>query len=689
MRSSSGFILTGGYNRPHDNQPLYNQPMPSDKWKSALAAVTLFAINAWVTIWLFRTPFTAHMGSIEGAYIGLARYITGHFRELNWFPLWYGGIPYPDSYPPLLHFIDAAVSAAAHISPGLAYHAVVATVYALGPVSLYWAARRLGAGRAAAFTGSLLYSVLSPSCWLVRDIRADSGGWFGPRRLIDLVPYGEGPHLTSLLFFALAVGALHLALEKRRPHLYLAAALALACVVLSNWIGAFALAVAVGCYLLAGWDRTRWARWLAAAAIGCYAYALAMPWATPSTIQTIRINAPKLVDWHFTAPEGLLWAVMAAGLLLLAWILRQWRVEPRMRFSLMFLWGMAVVTLGAYWLNIKMIPQPERYHLEMDMAFWLSVIMASEPLTARLRLPSWPAFRKYGWVAVALACLPVAVHQHRLARNLEKSIDITTTAEYRISHWLGEQMPGQRVYAPGSVGFWMNAFSDTPILSGGFDNGIRNQLLWGVNFQINAGDQLETTLAWLKALGCDAIVGGDPGTGEVYHPYAHPEKLHSLHELWRDGPEVIYAAPRARPSLAHVLRPGDLVREAPLAHDVKPLEPFLTALDDPSLPVAAFRWRNSSAAIISADLRPDLLLYVQVSWDQGWNARVNGQPRKTWADPLGQMVVEPRCSGPCTVELVWDGGAEMRVARILSPAALAIGLLWIVWSVVIKIPKRK
>lgn len=224
----------------------------------------------------------------------------------------------------------------------------------------------------------------------------------------------------------------------------------------------------------------------------------------------------------------------------------------------------------------------------------------------------------------------------------------------------------------------MNAFSDTPMIVGDFENGIRNQLLWGVTYQIYVGDQLETTVAWLKALGCDAIIGADPASGEFYHPYVYPAKLHALPEVWRDGSEVIYAVPRARRSLAHALRASDLLREAPPPYYTKPMEPFLAALDDPALPDADFHWRNSSAATISANLRPDLLLYVQVAWDKGWNARVNGAARKTWADGLGQMVVEPRCTRPCTVELVWDGGTEMLVAHILSATALVAGLLWIV-----------
>jgi hypothetical protein len=652
-----------------------------DRRTTAAAVLTLLAVNAWITLWLFRTPYTIHMGSIEGAFIGLARYISSHANDLGWFPLWYGGIPYADSYPPLLHVVVAMVSAAAHISAGLAYHIVVATVYALGPVAFFWTARRLGAHTPIAFAGSLLYSLISPSCWLVGEIRNDTGGWFGARRLVNLVLYGEGPHLLSLLFLTLAIGMLHLAMEKRRPIYYVSTAIVLACTVLSNWIGAFALAVFVTCYLLAGWDGKQgkpWLpRWWRIAAIGCYAYLLAVPWITPSTIATIRTDAPKLVGWKPTLPEGALAAVMAIGILAIAWILRRFWVAPQVRFGAMLFWATAVLTLGSYWLNIKIMPQPERYQLEVDMAFWLTAMFCAQEFAGRLFLVRPNRWQSWAVAAVVLVCTPIAIHQRHQSRHLEQPIEITSTAEYRVSRWLGEHMPGRRVFAPGSVGFWMNAFSDTPMIVGGFDNGITNQFLWAVNYQLYAGDQTEVALAWLKAYGCDAIVGDDPGSGEFYHSLRVPERLHTLPELWRDGAEVIYGVPRARASLAHAIRSSDLIAEAPPAYYGKPLEPFVAALDDPALPEAAFEWRGSSRASISSVLLPEHLLYVQITWDKGWTARVGGEPRKTWADPLGQMVIEPRCSGPCNVELKWDGGTEMRVARILWPSAIAGGMLWI------------
>jgi hypothetical protein len=50
---------------------------------------------------------------------------------------------------------------------------------------------------------------------------------------------------------------------------------------------------------------------------------------------------------------------------------------------------------------------------------------------------------------------------------------------------------------------------------------------------------------------------------------------------------------------------------------------------------------------------------------------VNGERRRIYGDHLGQLVVEPNCDGACTVDLTYDGGAEMRIARILSLMTLA------------------
>jgi hypothetical protein len=185
----------------------------------------------------------------------------------------------------------------------------------------------------------------------------------------------------------------------------------------------------------------------------------------------------------------------------------------------------------------------------------------------------------------------------------------------------------------------------------------------------------------LRAYGCDAMIGGGKDSAEYYHPISHPEKLRGLTELWRDGGDAIYDLPRRSRSLAHVMRPGDVMQRPLALYGFSALDPYLAALDAPGYPAAQFRWRAPSVASVTADLKPDQVLSVQIAWDKGWNASVGGRPVPAWSDKLGQMVVEPKCSGPCTVELIYDGGTEGIYARAVDASALAGGGLWILVAI--------
>ena len=116
-----------------------------------------------------------------------------------------------------------------------------------------------------------------------------------------------------------------------------------------------------------------------------------------------------------------------------------------------------------------------------------------------------------------------------------------------------------------------------------------------------------------------------------------------------------------------------------MAYDTTAIQPYLAALDDPSYPAADFRWRAPDDAVITADLKPDHILSVQITWDKGWKAYSGGRRVPAWGDKLGQMVVEPRCSGPCTVELKYDGGTEGIYARAIHRLALAGGVPLDIW----------
>jgi hypothetical protein len=130
----------------------------------ALAAA-IFALNVYVCWGLFGIEYLAHMGSVEGSFIGLARYVSLHWRDLHWFPLWHLGMPFQNTYPPMLGFVTAGVAAISRMSIPHAFHWTIALFYCFGPVALFALALRLSASQWAAFVAGAVYSVVSFSAF--------------------------------------------------------------------------------------------------------------------------------------------------------------------------------------------------------------------------------------------------------------------------------------------------------------------------------------------------------------------------------------------------------------------------------------------------------------------------------------------------------------------------------------------
>jgi len=650
-------------------------------FKKPAAAAALLLPNLWLVRGLLSYEYLDQMGSIAGSFIGLARWIRQYWPDLQWFPLWYGGIPFTHTYPPLLHQLVALVSLVFRISPAHAYHGTVAIAYSLGPVTLFLLARRLGASRACAFASGLFYSLVSPSVLFLSALRHDAGGVWVARRLQALVQYGEGPHVTALTLLPLALWLLATAYEKRKPLWWFLAALGLASVALTNWLGSVALALAAAAWLAAANVGRR--GWLEAAALAGFAYGIACRWLPPSYIRTIAENEKYLSGPLSPWPERIALILAALAVLaLLMYLLRRFNAGLLLRFSVLYLVLTATITLGAGWAGVRVVAQPDRYHLEMEMALALLIPAAAWPLAQR-----YCNAGRIRWATVcllALVALWAAFKDERHARRMIRRIEIEQTIEYRMARWLEENLKGRRVLAPGSTGFYLPAFADVPQLGGGMDQGHINRLWPHIYYQLLSGEgagekEGEIALMWLKAFGVDAICVSGPKSREFYKPFRNPHKFEGLLvELWREGDDVIYRVPRRSPSLAHVIRREDLPGEPTGGLDVAPLRPYLAALDDPSLPQAGFVWRNHHAASISAILEKEQLLSVQISYHPGWKAAVNGQQRVVRKDGLGQMLIEPRCQGRCTVEITFDGGREYKVCRLVSLGCLLLGLLWAV-----------
>jgi len=650
-------------------------------WRVLIPSLVLFGLNALICAALYRTEYLDQMSSVEGVFIALARYMRDHAGDLYWCPLWFGGMPFQNTYPPLLHALVALLSAGVRISPALAYHAVTAFFYCLGPVTLFWFLTKYTGRPAPSFTAGLLYSLFSPSAVLLPEIRADIGGLLHARRLQCAVHYGEGPHVASLALIPLAILTLELAFTSRRLIHFLLAVLSCMAVVLTNWPGAVGLIIVLIAWICSKerFDLLRAGGLVAL--VGIVGYAIASPWCPPSTVRVVFGNAQRAGGAYGIGVQQLEWmSMLAVACWALRFVLLRWRACGLIQFSaLLTLISGAVIIAASH--GKYLLPQPQRFHLLFELAVTILAVFALWPALSRL-----PRFSIR--IAIGVACLLAAMQVWNYSlygRQLMRPIDIRQTIEYRVADWLERNGPYARVFAPGSMSVWLNDFTDTPQLAGCCDQSSPNfeslVAAYTIYTDQNAGDRgAYYSMIWLKAFGVQAIAMDGAASTEAYHPYAHPQKFDgTLRRMWSQDDNEILEVPHRTSSLAHVIPEAALVRHTPIhGLDVAPLLPYIAALDDPALPAAAMHWRNRHDATIEARLSKQQLISVQMTYTKGWHATIDGQPREVARDAIGLLAIRPRCEGDCVIRLTYDGGTEMLVARIASWSTmglLLVGLL--------------
>src|SRR5262245_28142176 len=89
------------------------------------AALVLTALNVAICRPLFDIEYIDHFNSIEGSFIAISRFLTRHWSDFSWFPLWHCGMPYQDTYVPLLHLVVAIAAALGKMTVAHAYHVVI------------------------------------------------------------------------------------------------------------------------------------------------------------------------------------------------------------------------------------------------------------------------------------------------------------------------------------------------------------------------------------------------------------------------------------------------------------------------------------------------------------------------------------------------------------------------------------
>ena len=634
------------------------------------AGAALFFLNVWICWRLFFIEYTQHFGSVEPIFFTIAKAIRSRWPDLGWWQMWNTGMPFEYTYQPLLHYLVAATSALIGWKEARAYHFVIATLYSLGPVTLYALALRLTRRVGVSFAAGLLYTFLSPSALLIGKIATDMGGWWLPRRFHTLVQNADGPNVVGLTFVPLAILLLDRALERRTPGSWAVAAIAIGVVPLTNIPATIGLGMALLSYAMAldwkSWSR----RWLGIVGASVAGWGLFAPWLPPSGLALMAANVERMnPTGNFSAEKLPYYLALAGGLAIACVALNKLKAPFSLRFAFLFTLITAAVTLLNGWYGVDLIAQADRFHLVMEMAMVLLVAFA---LPQGIR---WTVRRRVAITAVITLACAFQWDQHRyFVRRWAQESDVANRSEFKVARWMAENAHGDRAFVPGSMAFWLNYWTDTPQLKGCCDqNLLLNVLpsaLWVIGTDQGAGERAaEISITWFQVLGVHYAAINGPGSNEIYHDIRNPDKFNGkLRELWRDQDDVIYEVPLTSASLAHVVRPSELVSRIPEnGVDTQPLEAYRVALMDPGRPQATFEWINAQDAVIRGTLPAGFLFSIQIPYHAGWRASTeSGTFVPLSKDAMGFMTVAPQCNGPCEVRLTFRGGTERTLLRTVS-----------------------
>jgi hypothetical protein len=638
----------------------------------------LLAINVYICREAFFTEVTEHWNSMHAQWMQLARLSSWHILGAAWWPYCFLGTPVHYVYAPLVPVLNAALS---HVTGGsipLAFHVLTGIVYCLGPVTLYLTSWLWARAPLCGFAGGLIYSLLSPTEWILPDDRLHWGAGLAARRMYLMFVWDDLPHLLSLALLPAAAWLMKRALESERLRDFVWPILVTAAMMLNSMFGlVYCLIVLLTVPLsLSRLRPVRFDLFARAAAAGTAAWLLICPWVPPSLLSIVRYNGEHVGELD-TFPHSLEALVVVAFATLVVWlIVSQYVREGLVRWIALFACPAVLIPVMSSFRGPHFLPQPGRYKLEMELAIaWLAPFCLM-PLVRRL--PQY--FRAALLLPLAAAILWQTASFRQSAIQMTTPVDVHASVEYRAARWLAANLPGQRVLMGGSIARGVNLYTDLPQLSGPYttDENFVVELAWyTIKTGQNAGARdAEFSITWLRALGVQAVGVPGPRSPDFWKPFANPGKFDGvLPVLWREDDTTIYRVPQATTSLAHAIRPDQLVQRTPIhGLDTEEVQHYVAAINDPTAPPASFEWHGSNHALIRANIPAGDVISAQIDYDPGWHVRVSGAERTLRKDGLGMMAIDPKCAGECEITLDFDGGMEAKVTRTLSFATL-IGLI--------------
>ena len=623
---------------------------------------------------VFRIKYLDNWPSIESTFISDARLLAEHMPHPGWQPLWYCGTRFDYIYPPALRYGTAVISLIGHVSTAKAYHIYIGLLYVFGLVSVYWLALVGSQVRRIAWLSAAGVALVSPCLILIRALHGDSP-WMIPQRLHVLMAYGEGPHISALSILPAALAASFVALRRRSPAALAMAGVLCALVVGNNFYGATALAMFFPVAVWSVWLGLRErAVWFRAAGIVALAYGLSAFWLTPSYLRLTWTN----LKWVSSPGDTNSRLVMLAAVVVFCDASWRWANRRPDRSWTVFAGGTALLlgiyVVGSFYAGLKILGDAPRLAPEFDMALLLLVAVAIDALWAS------------GWLrmeAVALAVLlflPGVKYLRHAYTPFVSAHNWQDQYERRITKWVHENLPGERVMASGSNRFWFDAWFDNAEPDGGSDQGMINQVLPAASFQIQANARGDVSVLWLQALGTSAVIVPDRTSLEAYHDYSTPEKFRGLLPVVFDDQHgtLIYRVPRIFRSLGRVVDRVQMaaIGEVRYGDDFETLNRYVSVIEAAGQQETGVEWSGFDRFQVRAAAGEGQSVLVQETYDAAWHAYENGKALPIRRDRVMGFMLLDVPAGQHRIDMRFETPVENRVGQgLLVLSLLTAGVL--------------
>ena len=248
--------------------------------------------------------------------------------------------------------------------------------------------------------------------------------------------------------------------------------------------------------------------------------------------------------------------------------------------------------------------------------------------------------------------------------------------EFRLTDWISRNLPGSRVFATGSLRFWYDAWHNNAQVGGGSEQGLLNWAVPVAQWQVTKDPAAGRDIAWLQALGADAVAVPEPESGALFLEYAAPRKFAGMLPVaYREQGYVIYTVPRKWRERARIVRTADAesLRAIPiLSNDnVAELTAYANHLERGPDRAAEVRWTGTDSLQIDAFLNAGESLVLQETYDSGWRAHSGNQQLEIRKDAAGFMRIYAP-PGPQTLRIVFELPLENSVGRVISAMSILL-----------------